>query len=273
MARIKLTLGCVVLAFLAGCQLQGTEESIDGITFTQTCLSSGRCPLDFGTVYALVISPRCLGCHNGPGSPRGVDLSSYEAITSGSSRLVVRGTPQLSDLYLSVKDNGMPRDSEPLTRPMKNLLRDWIAAGAPRTTDDQPWIAPPPSEDEDPGTDTDSATPTEPSEPGDTPSEPTEPGDPGEPVEPDEPSEPTEPSDPDIPPDPGVEDPSEPGDDPTGDPPLPDPCDPTGGDYAPWLPPCDPPVPPGDPPGARSARATPRYAAPYTPITTSGLRS
>jgi len=95
-------------------------------------LSGGS--VGFDTIKAVVLKPNCLQCHAGASSSKGIDLSTYAAVMSNPSGLVVPGHASHSLFYLALTGNGttpMPKDGSPLAPSLVNLVGDWIDAGAP----------------------------------------------------------------------------------------------------------------------------------------------
>lgn len=82
----------------------------------------------YASVQQYILMPKCLGCHTGPGSPKGADLSSYRALMDGKQ--VVPGNSQASPLYLSVTVGNMPKGMDRLGAAEIALIDRWIAAGA-----------------------------------------------------------------------------------------------------------------------------------------------
>jgi uncharacterized membrane protein/mono/diheme cytochrome c family protein len=83
-----------------------------------------------------IFEEKCAECHDeATGRPRGdfgyvLDLASVAA----NPDMIVRGKPEQSELYLMVEDDEMPGDEAsvpPLTVEEKDIVRRWVAAGAP----------------------------------------------------------------------------------------------------------------------------------------------
>jgi uncharacterized membrane protein len=90
--------------------------------------------IDFAVVMEKVIQPKCLECHAAAGGNRGgVNLETYAEV-----RL------NLADVKADVEDGSMPKRRQPLTQAQKDLILNWIAAGAPEKADSptQPTPAP-----------------------------------------------------------------------------------------------------------------------------------
>ncbi len=77
--------------------------------------------LELGQAPALIAS-RCSACHDW--------AASYDAIIA--SGLVTPGKPEESRVWIMVESGTMPADGTSLDADQKALLRDWIAAGAPK---------------------------------------------------------------------------------------------------------------------------------------------
>lgn len=99
----------------------------------------------FTSVRTYILEPKCLGCHTGPSSPEGADLSTYEALMNGG--WVVPGSPATSRLFLSVTRGNMPKNAPRLSETELGLLENWIVAGA---TAGPPSNQPPPEPEPEP---------------------------------------------------------------------------------------------------------------------------
>lgn len=81
----------------------------------------------WASLFANVIQPKCVGCHNGTRQDGGVNLSNYNA----ARNTVQPGNPNASSLYTSTSTARMPRGGVPLNGSQLTALRDWITNGAP----------------------------------------------------------------------------------------------------------------------------------------------
>lgn len=81
----------------------------------------------YASIYAKILQPKCLGCHNS-GSSNGVSFSSYTA----TMNTVQKTLPLSSALYTSVATRRtMPKGSPgSLSTTETKAINDWIAAGA-----------------------------------------------------------------------------------------------------------------------------------------------
>ncbi len=86
---------------------------------------------DFDQRVAPLLAQRCLGCHNPTDKKGGLDLSRFEsALAGGDSGAAIEPHSADSSLLLTrVLDDEMPPKS-PLPASEKQLLKEWIAAGA-----------------------------------------------------------------------------------------------------------------------------------------------
>lgn len=100
----------------------------------------------FGADYANDIHPllasRCLGCHTGAQAQAGLDLSTR----NGAARVLTGADPLLLARVEGRAGKIMPPVGKPLEAAQVQLLKDWLAAGAPYTdlkTPTKPaWSAP-----------------------------------------------------------------------------------------------------------------------------------
>ncbi|MCB0406083.1 MAG: hypothetical protein KDD51_14975 [Bdellovibrionales bacterium] len=95
----------------------------------------------FEAVQHFVLQPKCLNCHVGPGSPQGVDLSSYQGVMSAG--IVTPFQPSQSRLYDSLSAGRMPKGQAALSPQLLELVRVWIENGAQEGNTPPP---PPPQE-------------------------------------------------------------------------------------------------------------------------------
>jgi hypothetical protein len=74
----------------------------------------------------------CTGadCHD-PGTHDGLDLSAPEIGYTTFSRFLVPGAPDESHVIVVLESGHMPQDKPQMPAPDVDLIRAWIAAGAP----------------------------------------------------------------------------------------------------------------------------------------------
>ena len=88
-------------------------------------------PSHFDQHVAPVLARHCLDCHNPSEKKSGLDLTSADAAKAGgeSGAVISPGRPDDSLLWKHISSDEMP-PKKPLPAAEKQLLRDWIAAGA-----------------------------------------------------------------------------------------------------------------------------------------------
>jgi hypothetical protein len=93
--------------------------------------------IDFGKQVFPVLQSNCLECHGAKDQKSGLRLDTRSAFLQGGSSgpIVVQGNAAKSDLFRHINlskghDDVMPNRGEPLSRRDRNILRDWINAGA-----------------------------------------------------------------------------------------------------------------------------------------------
>lgn len=86
----------------------------------------------FETVVAPILARHCLECHDTASRSGELDLSKkLPAMQGGSSGpAIIPGNPQQSHLWLSVVDDEMPLDREPLNDDEKAAMKKWLNDGA-----------------------------------------------------------------------------------------------------------------------------------------------
>ena len=87
---------------------------------------------DFDKQIAPLLAAKCLDCHSGPKPKGGLDLSRKDKAFAKKS--IVAGKPAESSLWQRVADGEMP-PKKPLPEAERELLKQWIAAGAAWGTD------------------------------------------------------------------------------------------------------------------------------------------
>lgn len=136
-----LSAALLILASLAACSFEFRKEKNGGMVQAQV-------DADYKSIKQNLVNPQCLRCHLGPGSPHGVDLSSYDTILNSGvfPPLVVPGSPERSSLYISVSAGRMPKDRPRLSESAIGALYEWIKNGAKEIEDASPLPSPIPDE-------------------------------------------------------------------------------------------------------------------------------
>ncbi|MFM8272733.1 MAG: DUF1549 domain-containing protein, partial [Gemmata sp.] len=79
-----------------------------------------------------ILNAHCLQCHGGVHQKNGLDLRTLPAALKGgqSGAVIVPGRPDESLLWKKLAKDEMPRTDNKVSEANKNLIREWIAAGA-----------------------------------------------------------------------------------------------------------------------------------------------
>ncbi len=120
MTPIKMA-AVVSLWFLAACNYNHSkqEATAGGPTSQQQSLDL----VDFKTVQAKIIGPKCLGCHSGAsGNQGGTNLESYTSVRRLMNRISFR----------ALEKGDMPPSGK-LTSGDADLLKNWFEMGAPES--------------------------------------------------------------------------------------------------------------------------------------------
>jgi mono/diheme cytochrome c family protein len=83
----------------------------------------------YADVRTRVFQTYCLDCHSQPGAAAGLDLGNYADLMS--SGVIEPSKPDESVLYQKLEMGDMPKGGDPITPEELELVKDWIAAGAP----------------------------------------------------------------------------------------------------------------------------------------------
>src|SRR5207253_9794102 len=87
-----------------------------------------------------IFNANCVSCHNPDKNKAGLDLTTYATAMAGSSngKVLQSGDPDLSLIYLLVshqEEPHMPLKASKLPEAQLEIIRKWIAGGAPDSTD------------------------------------------------------------------------------------------------------------------------------------------
>jgi mono/diheme cytochrome c family protein len=88
--------------------------------------------ISFSASILPILESRCVNCHGGNKTEKGLDLKTYEALMSGSEKgaVITPGDAANSTLVTLVASGKMPKRGPKLTPEQVQLLTDWINAGA-----------------------------------------------------------------------------------------------------------------------------------------------
>ncbi len=79
-----------------------------------------------------ILRDRCVSCHGGDKTSRGLDLTSYDKLMTGSigGRVIIAGDADNSKLYQSILQGKMPKRGGKLSDARVEIFKEWIKAGA-----------------------------------------------------------------------------------------------------------------------------------------------
>lgn len=116
MKNLKLWILILTMTALSGCHYK-----VNKIADEEKPAPLGERPVDFAFVMQEVIGPKCLECHSNAGGNRGhLNFETYAAVKS-----------EIQAIQDSVEFNDMPLNRTPLTETQRQILNNWVAAGAP----------------------------------------------------------------------------------------------------------------------------------------------
>lgn len=89
-------------------------------------------PVSFKTdVLPVLRANQCLSCHGATGKAKGnVDLTTLAKAMKSSSKMVVPGKPNESDIFTSITEREMPQNNPKPSEKDLLILKNWILTGA-----------------------------------------------------------------------------------------------------------------------------------------------
>jgi uncharacterized membrane protein len=141
-AVILLAIFAVTAVFLTACAGQSGTVSGSGSAATSSQSSanptvasggSSAAAVSFAKDVEPIFQSRCVNCHGGQQTQRGLDLTQYSSVMTGSvnGAVVVPGNPDSSTLIQMVVQGKMPKRGPQLLPGQIQILTDWVKAGAP----------------------------------------------------------------------------------------------------------------------------------------------
>jgi len=99
---------------------------------TETPAEQVSTSVSFANDVLPILQSRCLNCHGGNKTEKGLSIASYEAVMAGSSNgaVVNSGVADDSLLVELILNQKMPKRGPKLTPPQTQLIIDWINQGA-----------------------------------------------------------------------------------------------------------------------------------------------
>ncbi len=125
----------VTLALLAGTALvlAACSGSSAGAPAAGNPGGSSSTVVSFAKDVEPIFQSRCISCHGGQQTQRGLNLSSYASLMAGSvnGAVIVPGNPSASSLIQMVDEGKMPKRGPQLLPGQIQALTDWVKNGAP----------------------------------------------------------------------------------------------------------------------------------------------
>jgi uncharacterized membrane protein len=110
--------------------------AVEAIPTSATALSPTGAPaattVSFANDVLPILQSRCLNCHGGQQTQRGLSVASYATLMAGSDNgpVIVAGDSANSLLIQMIQQGKMPMRGPKLTPDQLQILIDWITAGA-----------------------------------------------------------------------------------------------------------------------------------------------
>ena len=79
-----------------------------------------------------ILNDRCVNCHGGQKTSKGLNLTTYGKLMAGSDNgpVITVGNPDNSKMFQLIMQGKMPKKGGKLSQAQVDILRDWIKAGA-----------------------------------------------------------------------------------------------------------------------------------------------
>jgi uncharacterized membrane protein len=119
----SLTAALVLALIWSGCQYKNQKESETALGGSNSTSGTGpgQSIPGFSTIQSQILAPKCYECHSNSGGNRaGINLETYQKVKSLAQAI-----------QNSVASDFMPLNRSPLTTAQKQILAQWVAAGAP----------------------------------------------------------------------------------------------------------------------------------------------
>jgi mono/diheme cytochrome c family protein len=99
---------------------------------TEAAAGASAATVSFTNDVVPIIQSRCINCHGGDRTEKGLVMHTYEELMAGSENgpVIVPGDVAGSKLVELIANQKMPKRGPKLTPPQVQLITDWVAAGA-----------------------------------------------------------------------------------------------------------------------------------------------
>jgi hypothetical protein len=118
-------LSVVMVYVLAGC---GGQSSTPVVLPPHTPSAT----VSFSKDVLPILQDKCVSCHGGEKTSKGLDLKTYASLMTGSQNgaMIVAGDSTNSKLVQSIVSGKMPKRGPALPVSQIQLIMDWVASGA-----------------------------------------------------------------------------------------------------------------------------------------------
>ena len=122
-----LVLGLAML--LSACSGQASPSAGSS---SQSAPATSSAPVSFSKDVLPILQSRCVNCHGGQKTQRGLDMTSYAALMQGSQNgaVVSPGDVAHSSFIQMILQGKMPKSGPKLLPSQVQLLTNWVQAGA-----------------------------------------------------------------------------------------------------------------------------------------------
>lgn len=116
----------ILLSACAG----AAPSSNGGTAATAVTVAAGN--VSFSKDVLPILQSRCVNCHGGQKTQKGLDMTSYAQLMAGSENgsVVTPGSADKSSFIQMILQNKMPKSGPKLLPAQVQLLVDWVNAGA-----------------------------------------------------------------------------------------------------------------------------------------------
>jgi predicted small secreted protein len=128
--RLLLILVAVLTVLLSACS--GTSGAGSPVDLPGSAATHAPGTVSFSKDVLPVFQSRCINCHGGEKTEKGLNMTSYDKLMAGSEKgpVVIAGDPVNSKLIQMIQQGKMPKRGPKLLPDQLQILTDWVKAGA-----------------------------------------------------------------------------------------------------------------------------------------------
>jgi uncharacterized membrane protein len=129
-----LALMAVLVLLLSACSASPASApvNVQGAAGGDAATPTSAAAVSFSQDVLPILQSRCLRCHGGERTEKGLNMTSYEKLMAGSQKgaVVIPGDPDKSSFIQLVVQGKMPKSGPKLLPAQTQMLIDWVTAGA-----------------------------------------------------------------------------------------------------------------------------------------------